>query len=179
MAAQDQLLAHLISRLESDINFLTSQGHISHSDAQTVLGVLSRAGSNSSSVDAVTAGMGAMGFRGMPAPYGGAPTPPAAAAPVSYSSPPASTPAPAPASYGNAPPPAFPGGPPAGGAPYMNTSSPSPVPFGALKRAVPPPPPPPAQSDVQAKALWDYNLNGQVGWMIGCVDGMLILDCVS
>lgn len=60
----------------------------------------------------------------------------------------------------------------------MNSSSPSPAPFSALKRAVPPPPPV-VQGGVQAKALWDYNLNGQVCWMSGCVDVVLMLGWVS
>lgn len=125
-----------------------------------MLGILSRAGQNpmQSSVGGITSGMGAMGMRNtpmpsMPAPYGGpvsAPSPPPAA--PSYGGAP-------PASYGNTAPPMFPGGPPSGGGPYVNSGSPVPV-NNALKRPVPPPPPAPA--GVQAKALWDYNLNGQV-----------------
>ncbi|KAG8745136.1 hypothetical protein FRC10_008747 [Ceratobasidium sp. 414] len=160
MAPTDPLLAHLVSRLEADVNFLSTHGHISSSDAQTVLGILSRAGSNASSVSAITSGMRDMTMPSVviPAPYGGnVSTPNPAPAPVSYPS--------SPATYGNAntAPPAFPGGPPVSGPSYHSTSNRSsmtPSPMSSLKRPVPPPP---ASGGAQAKALWDYNLDGQLG----------------
>ncbi|KAG8773802.1 hypothetical protein FRC12_002311 [Ceratobasidium sp. 428] len=168
MAPQDPLLSHLISRLESDINFLSTHGHIPHSDAQTILGILSRAGSNANppSINTITSGMREMSMpsTGMPAPYGGAPSPVPPQAPVSY---PSTSPAPATPSYNNnnsnanTAPPAFPGGPPMGAPSYGGSSmSPSPS-MSALKRPVPPPPPA-GSGGIQAKALWDYNLDGQL-----------------
>ncbi|KAG9128390.1 hypothetical protein FRC07_014804 [Ceratobasidium sp. 392] len=161
MAPQDPLLTHLISRLEADINFLSNNGHITSPDAQTVLGILSRAGSNSNtnppSVNTITSGLRdiSMASTGMPAPYGGS-TPSPAPAPISYPSSPA---------YGNnannnanTAPPAFPGGPPVGAPSYGGSMTPSPA-LSALKRPVPPPP---APGGVQAKALWDYNIDGQL-----------------
>ncbi|GAB1521839.1 hypothetical protein RhiTH_004936 [Rhizoctonia solani] len=144
MSPVDPLLAHLISRLEADVRFLADQGHISRADSQTVLGVFSRAGTNAS----VTNTMSAMNIgnrdvpnTGMPTPYGApSPHPMPVAPPFS---------APSLGSY-NTPPPAFPGGPPA--------SSPSPAPNNALKRPVPPPPP----AGAQCKAMWDYNLDGSL-----------------
>lgn len=157
----DPVLAHLVSRLEADVRFLASQGHITQMDSQTMLDTLSRAGQNPTrpSVDNTTNGMSAMGMRNtpmpsMPAPYGGpVSTPSPAPAAPSYGGPPP------PASYGNTAPPMFPGGPPSSGATYASSVSPAPA-NDALRRPVPPPPPAPA--GVQAKALWDYNLNGQL-----------------
>ncbi|KAG8697158.1 hypothetical protein FRC08_006699 [Ceratobasidium sp. 394] len=159
MAPTDPLLAHLVSRLEADINFLSTHGHISSPDAQTMLGILSRAGSNSSSVGAITSGMRDMTMPSVaiPAPYGGNVGTPSPAPAVSFPS--------SPATYGNAntAPPAFPGGPPVGSPSYSNNAgnggSMTPSPMGALKRPVPPPP---APGGVQAKALWDYNVDGQL-----------------
>ncbi|QRV89424.1 intersectin third Src-like 3 domain protein [Ceratobasidium sp. AG-Ba] len=172
MAPQDPLLSHLISRLEADINFLSAQGHISSSDAQTVLGVLSRAGTGS--VESITNGLRNTNIGGgmpalysansTPAPYGSTTSPApynaSSPAPVSFPSGPSPTP-----SYGgnnnaNTAPPMFPGGPPSSAPPYNAGSTPSPAPgMSALKRPVPPPPP---AGTVQAKALWDYNLDGQL-----------------
>ncbi|CAE6480816.1 unnamed protein product [Rhizoctonia solani] len=143
-AGADPLLAHLISRLEADVRFLADQGHISRADSQTVLGVFSRAGTNAS----VTNTMSAMNIGNRDAPNTGMPTPYGAPSPHPMPVAPAFS-APSLGSY-NTPPPAFPGGPPA--------SSPSPVPNNALKRPVPPPPP----AGAQCKAMWDYNLDGSL-----------------
>ncbi|KAF8599696.1 SH3-domain-containing protein [Ceratobasidium sp. AG-I] len=165
----DPLLAHILTRLEADVRFLADQGHITQADSQTVLGVISRTSpAHTHSVEGITGGMNGMNVRSvtvptmpamptMPAPYGG---------PISTPSPAPASAAPAygnasqPSSYGNTAPPAFPGGPPAGAAPYATSVSPSPA-NSALRRPVPPPPPAPP-AGVQAKALWDYNLNGQL-----------------
>ncbi|KAF8688921.1 Variant SH3 domain, partial [Rhizoctonia solani] len=138
------LLAHLISRLEADVRFLADQGHISRADSQTVLGVFSRAGTNAS----VTNTMSAMNIGNRDAPNTGMPTPYGAPSPHPMPVAPAFS-APSLGSY-NTPPPAFPGGPPA--------SSSSPAPNNALKRPVPPPPP----AGAQCKAMWDYNLDGSL-----------------
>lgn len=172
----DPLLAHILARLEADVRFLADQGHITQADSQTMLGVLSRTSptpASARSVEGLTGGMNGMSVRdapmpSMPTPYGG---------PVSTSTPAPVAPsygnAPQPSSYGNTAPPSFPGGPPAGVPPYTSSVSPAPV-NNALRRPVPPPPPAPV--GVQAKALWDYNLNGQVRAMWVKVEEMLTCE---
>ncbi|KAF8754317.1 SH3 protein [Rhizoctonia solani] len=109
MSPVDPLLAHLISRLEADVRFLADQGHISRADSQTVLGVFSRAGTNAS----VTNTMSAMNIGNRDAPNTGMPTPYGAPSPHPMPVAPAFS-APSLGSYNTPPPAPVPPPPPAG-----------------------------------------------------------------
>lgn len=82
MAPQDPqtaaLLAHVVSQLEGNVQFLVSQNYISHSDASTFLSKLPNV-NNNSHIDPVQSVQAPAALRRGVAPP---PPPPAAAAPV-------------------------------------------------------------------------------------------------